>query len=216
MPPPPPSPAMADPAAPGRKLDSQASSHDLAVAGDERAKRIFEIMGEMLGMALATLANTFNYPLYLLSGGILPAWDFFAPKCSKSRASARSPSALPIRGSKKPRWATKPDCMARRTCRGSRRTESMWMGIDTGTGGSRALLVDARGRVARGGDGGARRYAHGAAAVGRAAPRELVGRGGPGHPRRPGAGWRHRRRHSRASDSPARCTDWCCSTPAGR
>jgi glucokinase len=53
---------------------------DFAMAGDERARRIFEIMGEMLGAAMAMLANTFNYPLYLLSGGILPAWDFFAPK----------------------------------------------------------------------------------------------------------------------------------------
>ena len=25
------------------------------------------------------LINTFNFPLYLLSGGVLPAWDFFAP-----------------------------------------------------------------------------------------------------------------------------------------
>jgi glucokinase len=54
--------------------------YDFAAAGDERAKRVFEIMGEMLGVALAMLANVFNYPLYLLSGGILPAWDFFAPK----------------------------------------------------------------------------------------------------------------------------------------
>src|SRR5689334_3666301 len=54
--------------------------YDFAVAGDERARRVFEIMGEMLGIALAMLANVFNYPLYLLSGGILPAWDFFAPK----------------------------------------------------------------------------------------------------------------------------------------
>jgi glucokinase len=53
---------------------------DLAEAGDPRARRVFETMGEMLGIALATLANTFNYPLYLLSGGILPAWEFFAPK----------------------------------------------------------------------------------------------------------------------------------------
>src|SRR4051794_30942186 len=53
---------------------------EFAQAGDARAKRIYEIMGEMLGIALATLANTFNYPLYLLSGGILPAWNFFAPK----------------------------------------------------------------------------------------------------------------------------------------
>jgi glucokinase len=36
-------------------------------------------MGEALGIALATLVNTFNFPLYLLSGGVLPAWEFFAP-----------------------------------------------------------------------------------------------------------------------------------------
>ena len=53
----------------------------------------------------------------------------------------------------------------------------MWMGIDIGTGGSRALLVDAQRRGARRVHGAARRHAHGAAAVGRAASRELVGRG---------------------------------------
>ena len=50
-----------------------------ALAGDERAKRIFESMGAALGIALATLVNIFNFPLYLLSGGPLPAWDLFAP-----------------------------------------------------------------------------------------------------------------------------------------
>src|SRR5436190_21889839 len=54
--------------------------YDFAMKGDERAIRVFDIMGEMLGVALAMLANVFNAPLYLLSGGILPAWDFFAPK----------------------------------------------------------------------------------------------------------------------------------------
>jgi glucokinase len=54
--------------------------HQFAVDGDERARRVYQIMGEMLGIALAMLVNTFNAPLYLLSGGILPAWDFFAPK----------------------------------------------------------------------------------------------------------------------------------------
>jgi glucokinase len=53
--------------------------YNLAVAGDEKAKRIFEAMGRYLGVALATLVNIFNFPLYLLSGGPLPAWDFFAP-----------------------------------------------------------------------------------------------------------------------------------------
>jgi glucokinase len=45
----------------------------------EKARRIWRVVGEMLGIALATLINTFNFPLYLLSGGMLPAWEFFEP-----------------------------------------------------------------------------------------------------------------------------------------
>jgi glucokinase len=30
-------------------------------------------------MGLANYIQIFNFPLYLLSGGVLPAWDFFAP-----------------------------------------------------------------------------------------------------------------------------------------
>jgi glucokinase len=52
---------------------------ELAVQGNERALRIFSSVGTALGIALATLVNLFNYPLFLLSGGPLPAWDFFAP-----------------------------------------------------------------------------------------------------------------------------------------
>jgi glucokinase len=52
---------------------------ELAQDGNPRAKVIFHCMGEYLGIALATLVNTFNFPLYLLSGGPLPAWDYFAP-----------------------------------------------------------------------------------------------------------------------------------------
>jgi glucokinase len=53
--------------------------HDLALKGNEKARMIFEAMGRALGVALANLVNIFNFPLYLLSGGMLPAWDFFAP-----------------------------------------------------------------------------------------------------------------------------------------
>jgi glucokinase len=51
----------------------------LAAGGDEKAKAVFIAMGQALGTALATLVNVFNFPLYLLSGGMLPAWDMFAP-----------------------------------------------------------------------------------------------------------------------------------------
>lgn len=45
----------------------------------EKARTVWRVVGEALGMALAALINTFNFPLYLLSGGMLPAWDYFAP-----------------------------------------------------------------------------------------------------------------------------------------
>ena len=47
--------------------------------GDAEAIRIYEHMGEALGRALANLVNAFNFPLYLLAGGVLAGWDRFAP-----------------------------------------------------------------------------------------------------------------------------------------
>lgn len=55
---------------------------DLAQSGSPdawKAQRIFERVGVALGIAIANLVNVFNAPLYLLSGGPLPAWDLFAP-----------------------------------------------------------------------------------------------------------------------------------------
>jgi len=62
----------------GENLSAQ-EVYELGVKGDERALRVFHAMGEALGIALATVVNTFNFPLYLLSGGVLGAWDLFAP-----------------------------------------------------------------------------------------------------------------------------------------
>jgi glucokinase len=53
--------------------------YEIALAGDAKARRIFEQVGEALGVALAMLVNAFNFPLYLLSGGLLGAWELFAP-----------------------------------------------------------------------------------------------------------------------------------------
>ena len=53
--------------------------YKLATAGDKRANMIFNSMGSALGIAIGNLINIFNFPLYLLSGGPLPAWDLFAP-----------------------------------------------------------------------------------------------------------------------------------------
>lgn len=62
----------------GDNLSSQ-DVFDFAEAGDDRALAIFRAMGESLGIVIASLINIFNFPLYLLSGGPLPAWKFFAP-----------------------------------------------------------------------------------------------------------------------------------------
>ncbi len=62
----------------GDNLTSEDVFH-MAVAGNAKAKMIFHIMGISLGIALATLINIFNFPLFLLSGGVLAAWDQFAP-----------------------------------------------------------------------------------------------------------------------------------------
>jgi glucokinase len=62
----------------GDNLSSEAV-YQMAARGDEKARRIFRSMGEALGTALAMLINTFNFRLYLLSGGVLGAWDLFAP-----------------------------------------------------------------------------------------------------------------------------------------
>lgn len=62
----------------GHNLTSEQVYH-LAAEGEPRARRVFECMGEALGIAIAALVNIFNFPLYLLSGGPLPAWDLFAP-----------------------------------------------------------------------------------------------------------------------------------------
>ena len=64
----------------GQEITTASQVYELAHQGNERAIRVFESMGRALGIAIASLINVFNFPLYLLSGGPLPAWDFFAPE----------------------------------------------------------------------------------------------------------------------------------------
>jgi glucokinase len=66
-------------------LGDDITSKDLAALAlqpgedGDKARVVWRVMGEGLGVALANLINIFNFPLYLLSGGMLPAWEFFAP-----------------------------------------------------------------------------------------------------------------------------------------
>jgi glucokinase len=65
----------------GENLSAKEVAELAAQPGEagEKARTVWRVMGEALGAALATLVNTFNFPLYLLSGGMLPAWDLFEP-----------------------------------------------------------------------------------------------------------------------------------------
>lgn len=62
----------------GEDLTSE-GVYELAMGGNPKAREIFATMGRALGIALGNLANIFNFPLYLLSGGMLPSWELFAP-----------------------------------------------------------------------------------------------------------------------------------------
>jgi glucokinase len=52
---------------------------DLAAAGNPKAQMIFVSMGESVGIVLAMLINAFNFPLYLIAGGVIAGWELFAP-----------------------------------------------------------------------------------------------------------------------------------------
>jgi glucokinase len=58
---------------------SAESIHRLAMQGDEDARRIFQRVGRCLGIALASLVNVLNLPIYVIGGGVASAWESFAP-----------------------------------------------------------------------------------------------------------------------------------------
>jgi glucokinase len=53
--------------------------YNLAIQGDEEAKRIFRRVGWALGIALAGLVNALNLSMYVIGGGVSSAWDAFSP-----------------------------------------------------------------------------------------------------------------------------------------
>ncbi len=55
------------------------SVYNLALQGDENAKRIFRRFGRYLGILLAGLVNTLNLDMHVIGGGVASAWDAFAP-----------------------------------------------------------------------------------------------------------------------------------------
>jgi glucokinase len=53
--------------------------YNLAVQGDEPAKKVFHRVGRALGIVLSDMVNALNLPMYVVGGGVSSAWDVFAP-----------------------------------------------------------------------------------------------------------------------------------------
>ncbi len=58
---------------------SARSIYNLAIQGDEDARRIFRYVGRCLGITLSTLVNSLNLPIYVIGGGASSAWEAFSP-----------------------------------------------------------------------------------------------------------------------------------------
>jgi len=55
------------------------SVYELAMKGDAPAQAIFERSGRALGIAIASMINTLNLPIYIIGGGGAGGWDAFSP-----------------------------------------------------------------------------------------------------------------------------------------
>jgi glucokinase len=53
--------------------------YNLAIQGDEEAKKIFRRVGRALGIVIADLVNALNLPMYVVGGGVASAWEAFSP-----------------------------------------------------------------------------------------------------------------------------------------
>jgi glucokinase len=53
--------------------------YNLAIQGDEQARRIFRRVGRALGIALSAMVNGLNLEMYVIGGGVCSAWEAFSP-----------------------------------------------------------------------------------------------------------------------------------------
>ncbi len=53
--------------------------YNLAIQGDEDARKIFRRVGRAIGIVLSDFVNALNLPMYVIGGGVSSAWEAFAP-----------------------------------------------------------------------------------------------------------------------------------------
>jgi len=58
---------------------SARSVYNLAIQGDADAQRIFQRFGHSLGILMADLINILNLDMFVIGGGVVSAWEAFAP-----------------------------------------------------------------------------------------------------------------------------------------
>ena len=71
-------PALAKAASSDAEFSAR-SIYNLAIQGNEDAQRIFQRFGVSLGMLMADLVNILNLDMFVIGGGVISAWDAFAP-----------------------------------------------------------------------------------------------------------------------------------------
>jgi len=71
-------PALAQAASADPEFSAR-SIYNLALLGNEDARHIFQRFGVALGILIAGLVNILNLDMFVIGGGVLSAWDAFAP-----------------------------------------------------------------------------------------------------------------------------------------
>src|ERR1700722_17696775 len=94
--------------------------YNLAIQGDDEARKIFRRVGRALGICIANLVNAFNLPMYVVGGGVASAWEAFSPFVfqelrQRSLVYATTASNAPLSNRQVPSLKAEPELSSRTT-----------------------------------------------------------------------------------------------------
>lgn len=117
--------------------------YNLAIQGDEEARKIFRRVGRALGIVLSNLVNALNLPMYVIGGGVSSAWEAFSPAIFEE---LRQRSMVYAATDPEPSSAGGEGASARVNARGSTRTiiTRALLGSDAGLYGAARLPMVSR------------------------------------------------------------------------
>ena len=125
--------------------------YNLAIQGDEEARKIFARVGRALGICLANLVNAFNLNMYVIGGGASSAWEAFSPfifeelrRRSLVYAATAPASAAGLSAQRSFDQDDRHSGVARQRC------WTLWRRATTHDGELRFCCLCGRGRLARG------------------------------------------------------------------